>query len=493
MQSMALSPALGIKQPSVIPNVFQDPGVFEAPMTDTERASGYRGRPSAQATVRCAGSNQGQLNGARDFTSHNKPSENPGGNSGSSRKRKSSRAENHEKDDGDDEDPGSLARQPKKKLKIETSTRAFACPFVKRDPFNHQKCLGLKLGKLSYVKQHLLRCHCAETSCPRCGKRFPGENSTTEYNKHLNQEQICDRRSFSLKGKMPSDVRDKVIDEKSRKHDENGRKLEDEERWYRVYQMLFRGAERPQSPYAETPAVEAVQAFSISMRQNIGSEILRQVAHDRPHEDCIQLLQDIVSLFVRHLHENYDSPSAGDLSPVSGIELRYVPSADNATDGLTGKPSTAGSSNPETDEGPTSSRGALLDPSPTSTPSSHDISGPSFFTNSCHNWSQFRSLPVNPHWSVVKFGPSAYLQDSLGSQHELRAPTFDFAPLNNTWRPHAAGPMGQFWTPTLVPVRYFLSEAGPSSFLVDPFSPPVPNGFPGGIEHTYDSGPPSQH
>jgi len=492
---------------SVIPNEFQDPGISEALMIRTEHANEYRGHPSAQAAVSCAGANQGQLNDARDFASHNKHSEKSGEEPGTSRKKKRSPAENHEKDDGDDEDPGSLARPPKKKLKIETSRRAYACPFVKRDPFNHQECLGLKLGKFSYVKQHLLRSHFAETCCPRCGQKFPGENSTTEYNKHLKQENICERRNFSLDGKMPSDVRDKVMDEKRRKH-ENGRKLEDKERWHRVYQILFPGAERPQSPYAETPAVEILQAFSTSMRQDIGSKILKQVAHGRSHEECIQLLEGVVSFFVRHLHENYGSPSARDLSPVSGDE-----------------PSTAGSSTHVTDKGPTSSQGAFLGPSPTSTPLSHDISGSPLstldssssegtasgtgpevsptaaitdlssgaslsppveaFSSSVSSETEMSAMEWWPAWPPQGMGDlgttnsrleqelglaftgqrvntpinstqgaSAYSLGLFDSGHEVRAATFDFVSPNSSWNTHAAGPMGQLWMTALDPSVY---------------------------------------
>jgi len=505
--------------------------------------------PSAQGAVSCAEANQGQLNDARDFTSHNKHSEKPekpgessGEKPGTSRKRKRSPAGNHEKDDGDDEDPGSLARSPEKRLKIETSKRAYACPFVKRDPFGHQECLGLKLGKFSYVKQHLLRSHCAETCCPRCGQKFPGENSTTEYNKHLNQDNICERRIISPDGKMSSDVRDKVMDERRRKH-ENGRKLDDEERWHRVYQILFPGAERPQSPYAETPAVEILQAFSTSMRQDIGSKILGQVAHGRPHEDCIQLLEDVVSFFVRHLRENYESPSAGDLSPVSGDE-----------------PSSAGSSPPVTDKGPTNSQGTVWGPSLTSTPLSHDISGSPLSTldsSSCKTTvsasrpevsptaattglscgaslsSPVGALPssvssetdmsaVNWGWPPQGMGDPGTINNRLEQNlgfasigqwvntpinstqgasahppglsdlgHEGRAATFDFVSPNISLYTHEASPMGLFWTTTPdLGVDSPLETR--TSFPADRWSLYFPNGFLEGIGQIYGDVPPSR-
>lgn len=34
-----------------------------------------------------------------------------------------------------------------------------ACPFQKRDPLKHQKCLAMSLQRIKDVKQHIFRCH----------------------------------------------------------------------------------------------------------------------------------------------------------------------------------------------------------------------------------------------------------------------------------------------------------------------------------------------
>lgn len=256
------------------------------------------------------------------LASHETPSKSEPRDTLASRNRKRPRIGSIEEDGEDEgEDDGSPPTLPGKKVKLlmkESACLSFACPYAKQNPWKHQECLGLKLGKFSYAKQHLIRAHSAVTYCPRCGREFPGEDPASEFNKHLSQEYVCEIRAFSLDGKMTSEIRSKVLDAKRRK-DAKGQKLSDEERWFRVYGILFPDATPPKSPYAESPGVEILQAFSASMSQEIGSKVLGQIGtHGLPREVCIRLVEDAATAFAQYImyEGNKLSPGTRDLSPI---------------------------------------------------------------------------------------------------------------------------------------------------------------------------------
>lgn len=168
--------------------------------------------------------------------------------------------------------------------------------------------------KITYVKQHWNRVHCAPTHCRRCGQEQPNENLTSELNNH-HRADTCEVREISLDGKMTPGTRLKVMDAKGRMG-ANGRNLDDVQRWYRMWETLFPENKRPQSPYVESPAVEILQAFSASMRRDIGSQLLGQVHYwGFPLDDPIELVKDIISAFLTHLKENAPSLGSKDGSP----------------------------------------------------------------------------------------------------------------------------------------------------------------------------------
>ena len=258
----------------------------------------------------------------RSSTFHETPSERETCGALLSRKRKRSREERIEEDDGDeDEDDEYYDSSPPnvlgKKRSLDAPTQGLlACPYAKHNIWKHQECLGLKLGKFSYLKQHLVRAHSAATYCPRCGQEFPGSDSASELNRHLSQVSACKFRTFSLGGKMTSETKNKVLDAKERKG-ANGRKLNDEEKWFRVYGILFPDAVPPKSPYAESQAVGILQAFSASMRQEMGSHVLGRVDNQGlSRGDSIRFVEDVVTTFMQYMHEGDKlSPGSRDLLP----------------------------------------------------------------------------------------------------------------------------------------------------------------------------------
>ncbi|KAJ2906406.1 hypothetical protein MKZ38_001766 [Zalerion maritima] len=67
----------------------------------------------------------------------------------------------------------------------------FICPFFRRDPKTHFGCITYKPVNLSYMLQHLKRCH-VFTFCPRCKEGFT-ESQEEKLHTHLRQCQCGER------------------------------------------------------------------------------------------------------------------------------------------------------------------------------------------------------------------------------------------------------------------------------------------------------------
>jgi len=138
------------------------------------------------------------------------------------------------------DDEGDGRSGPKKKPRSNiTGETIFACPFWKENPTAHRNCLRLQLKDVHRIKEHLYRNH-YPTRCFRCQRKFAGEeqlkthqrsDSECEVNPEVHEAGTITTEQRKLLGARPKG------------------KQTAEERWFLVWDIIFPGKRRPQSPY----------------------------------------------------------------------------------------------------------------------------------------------------------------------------------------------------------------------------------------------------
>ena len=101
---------------------------------------------------------------------------------------------------------------------------------------------------------------------------------------------------------MSGEQKEMIMNAKSRGVDEY-------ERWYQLWDILFPDTKRPRSPYAQPVGIEILESFRSALLQNIGAEVIREVSvlQQLPVEDCVQVVERTVSAFIRRLQQGPSS------------------------------------------------------------------------------------------------------------------------------------------------------------------------------------------
>lgn len=128
----------------------------------------------------------------------------------------------------------------------------FACPFSKRDYWNHEDCIDFKCGSYAHVIQHLKRRHNVTMyRCARCHEEWKEGDKTAQYkyDQHI-------RRALCEKATEPAGGWNKPvlsIEECKWTRLKTERKLDDREKWYWTWGKLFgANAPKPASPYYQS-------------------------------------------------------------------------------------------------------------------------------------------------------------------------------------------------------------------------------------------------
>ncbi|KAK0726389.1 hypothetical protein B0T21DRAFT_371478 [Apiosordaria backusii] len=110
-----------------------------------------------------------------------------------------------------------------------------ACPFSISNPSLHKSCtLQHPLHSIPDLLKHLKTHHPNPFYCPICGQTFDNEPTCDS---HI-RVRSCTRKEFDIvRGVSPSQLR--MIIERDNRHQP------EEDRWRRIYKVLFPGAERP--------------------------------------------------------------------------------------------------------------------------------------------------------------------------------------------------------------------------------------------------------
>ncbi|GAW16745.1 hypothetical protein ANO14919_061820 [Xylariales sp. No.14919] len=133
------------------------------------------------------------------------------------------------------------ARQPPSQHSQQVGSQGtgmtFACPFYRHNEEEHQECLDKKIERVCDVRLHIKRYHTQPSHCPRCGVTFPNDPSYSQRDEHLRSCR-SDENPPPPPGMTPEQLRSMA---KQRRRGSN-----DEERWLKIWDIMFPGQIRPQ-------------------------------------------------------------------------------------------------------------------------------------------------------------------------------------------------------------------------------------------------------
>jgi hypothetical protein len=193
--------------------------------------------------------------------------------------RKRSRAALDE-ESNEDESPGSIEPDARD---VETETILFACPFWKMDSRRSKECIKYQLSTVGRVKQHLTRRHSLHRYCTRCGRYF---SKADERDSHLVSSGCEARRVWK---KWLSEPEMNILSRRS-----NSR-LDPEQQWYAIWDLIFPGALRPSSPYLDNVLYEGLHSFYTFLTEQ-GPQIIQEMGES---EGLYITLQDLRPLLHR--------------------------------------------------------------------------------------------------------------------------------------------------------------------------------------------------
>lgn len=147
-----------------------------------------------------------------------------------------------ERDFDETEGDGSPDERRVKRLRTrreqQTSGCLLACPFYRKSCIRHHDCRTFGGEKISHVVQHLRRTHHRShfLLCPTCGLML---DTQPTFDTHV-QAESCENRALDF---MTENQLQQIRDVSTK-----GRKLSDEEKWYKYWGILCPGTALPTSP-----------------------------------------------------------------------------------------------------------------------------------------------------------------------------------------------------------------------------------------------------
>jgi hypothetical protein len=237
--------------------------------------------------------------------------------------------------------------------------KMLACPYWKKDSGKYACCFKWKFKEVKRMKQHLRRCH-IKIRCPRCQEDF---RDTDSRDLHI-RAGIC---------ALQPDVIDERMNERQiKKLGARGPANQTQyDRWYVVWDILFPGTAKPDSPFLDDDIPEGLFEFQEYCRRS-GRDII--LDHMRTSEDWQELyddegrfLQDSWSeIFVRIFDAAFQRwlRQRGNRSERdAGVGVTGVAGAGDASAGVTLDPSPSPpAEGNNTENGGNEIRNSLLDP-----------------------------------------------------------------------------------------------------------------------------------
>ncbi|CAG9956599.1 unnamed protein product [Clonostachys rosea f. rosea IK726] len=134
-------------------------------------------------------------------------------------------------------------------------TGTFACPFYRKDPFQHMDCVNYTLTRLSDVKQHLQRRHQDHLviRCTVCNEAF---NSFAEHDKHVNSSASCPNSPALECARFGPEQ-----SPQPRLKTRSSRRVAPSEMYFDLWDTLFDKQTRPLNPYLGPVFLETIAAL----------------------------------------------------------------------------------------------------------------------------------------------------------------------------------------------------------------------------------------
>ncbi|PKS10086.1 hypothetical protein jhhlp_003383 [Lomentospora prolificans] len=185
-------------------------------------------------------------------------------------------------DSSNDEEGNRNTEAPNKRRNVNPGQKVFACPFWKWNRDMYSRCSKFTLKRVKDVKQHLGRCHLrCSILCWRCQQQFVTEQQLVE---HLQAEESCTRQpptdNPGLSAQQFTELRNRR---------QRGATLTDQ--WFAIWDIVFPGVTRPQSPYLPLTLSDQMDEFGQFYRQHGGPILLEYLRNQgiilstRSHEE----------------------------------------------------------------------------------------------------------------------------------------------------------------------------------------------------------------
>ncbi|KAI0113684.1 hypothetical protein GGR51DRAFT_506241 [Nemania sp. FL0031] len=150
-----------------------------------------------------------------------------------------------------DPENSKVANSSNKRHKNKDTRQVLACPYWKLDSEKYRSCCKLSHKRIRDVKQHLHRRHTPEYYCPRCFETF---DDSQRYEAHVASPLPCQRQTGGRLDGI-SIAQDKELRKKS------DRKLDEEQQWFAIWDILFPNQPRPCSAYVDLALSEELSSF----------------------------------------------------------------------------------------------------------------------------------------------------------------------------------------------------------------------------------------
>lgn len=173
------------------------------------------------------------------------------------------RIENSENEDRETnpKKPRTTEKQSRKNTPLH---KLLACPYFKKDSRHHRACCGFGGKKLSYVKSHIYKKHAIAIYCPVCQQPFESVQSRDDHNRARTCERVESARA-------PDGI---TSEQRNWLHQRGPRELNEVEQWFRIFEFLFPGYQKPHSPYNDTEFSEDLQDFRDYISQDTAQDVL---------------------------------------------------------------------------------------------------------------------------------------------------------------------------------------------------------------------------
>ncbi|KAH8714635.1 hypothetical protein BGZ61DRAFT_587335 [Ilyonectria robusta] len=204
----------------------------------------------------------------------------------------------------------------------------FACPYWKRNSGKHRGCFSKILRRIRDVKQHLARKHTPEFYCECCFATFEDEESHRGHVTHTTGEVCVHDPSVVLDGITHQQHR-----RLSRKSDW---KVSEQEQWFSVWDILFPGAQRPETAYLDSKLCEEISGFREYCFQHGPATLDQALSGGVPEIERRQQLVRICQTGFEQLFEAWRS--SRDLNAASSRQASSSTSQSNSQDSNTRPP-----------------------------------------------------------------------------------------------------------------------------------------------------------